>query len=145
MSLDEKILIEKYHQFNKEYFNNEIKGYIVINFHDMLFQNMLGCVNRTKTVSIWYKEIKIINIILLNNILRNIDISNDAMDTILVHEMIHLHLMDYKRKIKTHGHIFRSECRRIKKINPKLGLTYRDSTTIRKKLLPNYPYMEEVK
>lgn len=143
MLLNEKILIEKYDQFNKEYFNNDIKGYVIINFHDMSPQNMLGRVSRKKSVSIKNKEVGIINMIFLNNILRTIDISEDAIDTILVHEMIHLYLMDYKRKIKIHGHVFRSECRRIKKINPKLDLTYYDSTTLRKKLLPNYPKTTE--
>lgn len=131
-------MISRYHLLNKKYFNNKITGEIEITFDKFDLDDMLGYATRKKTVSLDYPELIITNIIKINSRLINFDISEYVIDTILAHEMIHLSLFNYKKKLKSHGYVFQKECKRIKKLNPNLDLCYKRCTSLRQNLIVGY-------
>jgi len=138
MKINRRYIVKKYHEFNKEYFSNQISGEICVDFQELWTKDRLAECGRSKMASIFRTTVYIMNNIYFNKHLLKFDLSSDVIDTILVHEMIHLYLMDYTRKIKNHGTVFQRECRRIKKLNPNLDLCYNRSRSIRKSKIPKY-------
>lgn len=136
-----KCLRSKYHEFNEKYFNNAIKGKIIIEYDE--FKNMdrryLGTASCRDSVSIYFDGIQRTNIIKINKRLKKLNVSDIAIDTILIHEMIHLLLFDIKiPPTQVHGSKFQNHCKRIKNMTPELDLTYNECLTMREDLIPGF-------